>query len=162
MNNSRSYKLIEIISAIFILLFLYTALSKFFSLQRFQFTLSRSPIIGDSAAWLSWFLPSFELLTVVLLFIPAIRLLGLYLSFALMFVFTGYIGIMLLSSSRLPCSCGGILQQLSWKDHLIVNTVLTGLAILGCVLEIKRIRSFQASCLLNNLLQQIRSSRKPV
>jgi hypothetical protein len=49
-----------------------------------------------------------------------------------MCIFTVYIGCMLLFAPDLPCSCGGIIRQLSWKQHLLLNLfllVLAGIAV---------------------------------
>jgi phage shock protein PspC (stress-responsive transcriptional regulator) len=48
---------------------------------------------------------------------------------------SAYILLMLISDERLPCSCGGVLQQLSWKQHLIFNLFFLLLAVVGIVLE---------------------------
>lgn len=138
MKNQGVYRVIEIIAALFILLFTYTAISKWVDGNIFYSTLTKSPLVRDWASIISWMLPAVELITVILLFIPAIRWAGLYLSLALMLIFTSYIAFMLFSSYDLPCSCGGVLKNLSWKDHLIMNIILTMLAALAVILEIRR------------------------
>jgi len=52
----------------------------------------------------------------------------LYYAFVLMTVFTLYIAYMLLFTPKLPCSCGGVLQQMTWKQHLLFNIGFTLLA----------------------------------
>jgi hypothetical protein len=141
MNPVVKNKFIEIIGAIFILLFTYTAVSKLIEADTFYSTLKKSPFIEDWAHFLYWLLPLIELITVVLLFIPPVRWAGLYLSLALMMMFTSYISFMLLSAYKLPCSCGGILKKLSWKDHLLLNIILTILAAVAIIFEIKRWRT---------------------
>lgn len=59
---------------------------------------------------------------------------------------------MLLFVSELPCSCGGIIQRLSWKGHLAFNTLFTILAYSGFIVS-KQSKNFIA---IN------RESRKPV
>jgi hypothetical protein len=80
-------------------------------------------------------LPAGELAIALALVIKRVRLIGLYASYFLMLLFTGYIWIMLHYSYDLPCSCGGILAALSWKDHLIFNSVFTALALIGVILQ---------------------------
>jgi hypothetical protein len=76
-----------------------------------------------------------EFLLVLLLAVPRWRLKGLYASTALMIAFTLYIIALMSFNDTLPCSCGGILAQLSWGQHIIFNTVFIGLGIIGIKLE---------------------------
>ncbi|MBS1567215.1 MAG: hypothetical protein JST39_22720 [Bacteroidetes bacterium] len=52
-----------------------------------------------------------------------------------MSLFTGYVAVMLSLSYYLPCSCGGILQALSWQGHLVFNVFFTLLAAAGALLQ---------------------------
>ena len=122
---------IELISGFFILLFVYTALSKFNNLDRFAATLAQSPLLGAASGFFAPAIPVIELLVATLLFVPSRRYWGLVSAASLMALFTGYIGYMLLFSPRLPCSCGGIINGLSWKGHLLYNTGATALALMG-------------------------------
>ena len=129
MRKSITYTwIIEIISAFFILLFLYTALSKIYELSSFRFVLSVSPLLGSAAGFLAWFIPAIEILTVGLLFVPALRNWGLRLTLVLMIAFTCYLAYMILFTPDRPCSCGGIIKQLTWTQHLSLNVILTILA----------------------------------
>ena len=130
--------LINIIAAVFIFLFTYTALSKFLSITSFRATLQQSPLIKNYASVIAWLLPVTELLVSILLFIPLTRLAGLYSSFGLMTLFALYILYMLLSTSHLPCSCGGVLKQMTWKQHLVFNILFTLLGATGILLERQR------------------------
>lgn len=129
---------VEIISALFILLFVYTAVSKLSEIPNFQNVLSKSPLIGSMAPYIAWGLPILELLVAALLFIPKTRRWGLFSSLALMIGFTVYLGYMIYFTPNLPCSCGGVLSQMSWKQHLIFNTAFTLLALIGVLLSRKR------------------------
>jgi uncharacterized membrane protein YphA (DoxX/SURF4 family) len=62
------------------------------------------------------------------------RLIGLYASFFFMILFTGYIVAILRFSSYIPCSCGGILQKMSWTQHLIFNIGFLLLAVIAILL----------------------------
>jgi hypothetical protein len=130
--------IVEIISALFILLFVYTATSKLLEVAKFQYTLTKSPLIGDYAVLISWALPITELLITILLFAPKTRLYGLYASAAIMSLFTLYLGYMLAFTPNLPCSCGGVLKNMSWNQHLVFNIVFTALAITGIWIQRKR------------------------
>lgn len=116
------YKIVvEIISSLFILLFVYTAVSKWLDYHSFQNVLKQSSLMGSFAAVAAWLLPLLELGIAGLLFFGPTRKAGFYAAGGILIVFTGYIGYMLLFSSRLPCSCGGVLKYLSWRSHLLFN-----------------------------------------
>lgn len=128
---------IEIISALFILLFVYTAVTKLNDFENFRNVLKSSPLIGDKALFVAWMLPIGELIVSLLLFMPRTRVLGLHCSLVLMIVFTAYLSYMLTAAPHLPCSCGGVLQQMSWKEHLVFNICFSLLALLGVWLNRK-------------------------
>lgn len=132
MKNSGIHTwIVEIIAALLILLFVYTGITKLADQNSFRAVISRSPLIGQWSTFLSWTLPIIELSAAVLLLIPKTKKLGLWLSLGLMIVFTGYIGYMLLFTNHLPCSCGGVLQQLTWLQHLEFNILFTLLSALS-------------------------------
>ena len=131
---------VELISSLLILLFMYTALSKLLDFTAFKNVLSQSPFIGNKASVVALALPITEIMVALLLFIPNTRLWGFYGSAALMLIFTLYLGYMILFSPKLPCSCGGVLKQMSWNQHLIFNIFFLLLALTGIWLERKRTR----------------------
>ena len=47
--------------------------------------------------------------------------------YVILFLYTG--------SSHVPCTCGGIIELLSWKQHVMVNTIFIALAIVGVTLQ---------------------------
>ena len=126
---------IEIICALFVILFIYTGLNKWLDYDTFKFQLGRSPYLQHYSRLLALLLPPLELLVAITLVLKRTRLAGLYASFFLMCLFTGYVAIMLSLSYYLPCSCGGILQALSWQGHLILNSAFTLLAAAGAWLQ---------------------------
>lgn len=129
----------EIASGLLIILFVYTALSKLMDAKQFQSVLSQGRLTRPMAGVLSWMVPLTELSVACLLFVPGTRIYGLLLSFLLMSVFTLYIAGMLLFSPTLPCSCGGVMSALSWRDHLFFNIAFTLLALGGWRLERRRL-----------------------
>lgn len=138
-QNMKRNLVIEIISSLLILLFAYTGLSKLLDFDNFRSTLDQSPLISNNgAAFVAIALPLVEIVIAALLLFSRTRLLGLYGSLALMTAFTLYIGYMLSFASRLPCSCGGVLKQMTWNQHLIFNIFFTLLSLAGVVLERKR------------------------
>ena len=145
LNHPRLYKfvtfhwvkrklLIEIISSLLIILFVYAALSKLLDYEKFKFQLGGSPFVTKYSTLIAWLLPSIELIVSVLLLIKSTRLWGLFGSFFLMLLFTGYIHIMLNYSSYLPCSCGGIISNMSWGQHLIFNIFFTFFSLIGIII----------------------------
>lgn len=116
---------IESISAILVFLFLYTGVSKYLSFHAFQTVLGESTIISKHAHYIALILPALEIITTILLTIPKMRIWGLYVSLALLLSFTAYLIYMVNYAPNLPCSCGGIIQQLSWSQHIILNSLLS-------------------------------------
>lgn len=126
MLSAEKYKgiFVEIASMIMIIVFCYAAVSKLSDVPLFRLQMSKSPLLVDYAAMLSWAVPITELVVATLLAFRLTRLPGLYFSLLLMILFTTYIIIILNFSYYIPCSCGGILQGLSWKVHLAFNSFL--------------------------------------
>ncbi len=132
---------IEIISSLLILLFVYAASSKLIDYNAFKVQLKNSLWLMPFATIIVWLVPAIELLISFILTIKVIRLYGLYASLLILSVFTIYISGMLLSGKHLPCSCGGVIQQLSWWQHLLFNLFFIILSIAGIVLERKKTAS---------------------
>lgn len=127
--NARSYNyrkiFIEIITSIFILLFVYTAVSKIAKFEEFDNVLKASPLIGSLHYVIALSIPISELIISALLFFPKTRRIGLYSTLILMSTFTIYLGYMIVFTPDKPCNCGGIISSLSWTQHLILNLLLT-------------------------------------
>lgn len=117
--------------SLLIFLFGYAAFSKLLHLGKFTDVLWQTPFAGYAAPIVALAVPLTELGIVVLLLFPKTRLAGLYASLGLLLLFTAYLGYMLAFALRLPCQCGGIISQLSWKAHLILNLAFAVLAMLG-------------------------------
>lgn len=129
--------IVEIISGLFFLLFLYAAASKLLDYQKFTVQIGQSPILTGYAGIIAWLIPSLEILICVMLVTPRTRMIGLYASFGLMVMFTAYIVIIINFAERIPCSCGGILDKMGWSEHLIFNGVFVFLAIIGILFQSK-------------------------
>ncbi|MEM0519024.1 MauE/DoxX family redox-associated membrane protein [Aequorivita flava] len=124
---------IKVISYLFILLFLYAAVSKLLDFEVFTVQLAQSPLLSAYAELIAWLVPGIEIIIAVLLVVPKFRIIALYAAFTLMVMFTAYIFIILNFSDFIPCSCGGVLEKLSWTQHLIFNVIfifLAGVAVL--------------------------------
>jgi uncharacterized membrane protein YphA (DoxX/SURF4 family) len=127
--------IVEVISAVLVFLFIYAAVSKLLDFDKFKYQISQSPFITNISRFVVWAIPIGELLISVALVVRRTRSAGLYSAFFLMLLFTGYIFIMLRYSPYLPCSCGGVLSGMSWKQHFVFNLAFTGLSLSGIVLQ---------------------------
>src|ERR1700754_3897253 len=128
--------LLECISALLILLFLYASLSKFLDFHSFKNEMDNQPFSNDWTPYLIWFVPCSEILTCVLLLFERTRLIGLYSFLGLMSLFTIYTIIILLNFfSYIPCSCGGVIRRLTWTQHLFLNLFYVALSIVGIILQ---------------------------
>lgn len=121
----------DIISAIVLLLLLYTAFSKIVDYKNFRQALSASPLLQPFAGTIAWILPVAEIGVAALLFFPATRLKGLNISFILLSILTLYLIYMILFTPELPCNCGGVLKNLTWPQHIIFNLFFIGLSAAG-------------------------------
>jgi hypothetical protein len=133
-NTSKSF-IIKLVCILYVLLFIYAAMSKLLDFENFQVQLGQSPLLSSFAVWISWLVPFTELITAGLLMFQKWRSLGLQAAFSLMTMFTVYIFIILHYSSFIPCSCGGILEKMSWNIHLIFNIVFVLLAVTAILLN---------------------------
>jgi len=114
--------IIETVTILNVILFLYTGIAKIMDYSVFKEQLADSPILGFAAKPVAILLPAVEFIVVILLAIPRWRLKGLYSSLALMIAFTAYIIAMFIVAPEMPCSCGGFIAELSWKQHLLFNS----------------------------------------
>lgn len=127
----------DTISALFIILFLYTGIFKLTGQELFKAAIMKSPLISNYTPVIALVIPVVEVLIALSLLIPffkdnpRLRKWGLISSTALMAVFTLYVGYMLKFSLHLPCSCGGIINKLNWHQHLYFNTLFTVLGFIG-------------------------------
>jgi uncharacterized membrane protein YphA (DoxX/SURF4 family) len=123
--------LLNSICLLYVVLFIYAAVSKLLDFEQFRLQLGQSPLLSAFAGWASVGVPTVELFISLLLIFPKFRLAGLFASLSLMVMFTTYIIIILYFSAFIPCSCGGILEKMSWAQHLVFNVGFIVLAIFG-------------------------------
>lgn len=122
---------VDLISALLIVLFVYAALSKALDLETFKDHLERSYFKTGERDAIALLLPAGEVFVAVLLSIEKFKMTGLYLAFLLMLLFTLYVGGMITFRTSLPCACGGVLENMSWKEHLLFNIVFLFLSFIG-------------------------------
>lgn len=113
----------SLVRYLLIFLFTYTGVSKIIDHDHFYTSIMLSPVLREQASIVVWLVPVVELLIVVLLFFKRFLQAGLVCSLMLMISFTLYITYMIFFMEQLPCSCGGIIQELSWSNHLFFNSI---------------------------------------
>jgi len=131
---------IEICAALLLMLFTYTAVSKFMDYDRFVFQMGLAPVpfMKTIGPILGWLLPSVEALVAAALIWKKTRFPALCCAFCLLGIFEIYIAAMLLSGLRLPCTCGGVISRMSWAQHLIFNLIFMALAAVAIMLTEKK------------------------
>lgn len=138
LNTNLGYRkiIIKAVCLFYILLFVYASVSKLLDFEKFQVQLAQSPILTAHAQWLPCLVIGIEFLITALLLFSKTRMLGLFSALCLMTMFTVYIFIVLHYSSFVPCSCGGILEKMTWRMHLVFNLVFIFLAVTAIILHI--------------------------
>ena len=125
---------VQVVSYLYILLFVYASISKLLDFENFQVQLAQSPLLSAYAGTIAPLVIFAELFIVLLLCLNKTRLTSLYGSFFLMVAFTVYIYLILNYSDFIPCSCGGIIEKLGWTEHLIFNIVFALLALIAIII----------------------------
>lgn len=128
-------RFIEIIAALYIMLFIYAGVSKLLDIELFRVQISQSPLLTEVAGLLSWAVPGLEVVIAISLVFEKTRLMGFYAALMLMVAFTGYIVLASRFSDFVPCSCGGVIQQMTWNQHLVFNLFFVAIAVVGILLN---------------------------
>lgn len=112
----------EVVVVLLVILFLYTAVSKFVDFKGFTYDLNNQPFPNSLTPFLRWLIPITEISIVLTLLFERTRIIGLYASFILMGLFTIYTALVLSKVfAYVPCSCGGVIKNLTWPQHLFFN-----------------------------------------
>jgi putative oxidoreductase len=118
--------------SLLILLFVYAGGSKFADFDLFRSQMSNQPFPHWAGGILVYLVPVSEIVTAVLLFFDKTARRGLAWSAGIMLAFSIYTAIVLMHFFHyIPCSCGGVIQKLSWPQHLVFNLFFLGMAITG-------------------------------
>ncbi|OOQ61930.1 MauE/DoxX family redox-associated membrane protein [Mucilaginibacter pedocola] len=130
---SRNHEwLMTAISALLIVLYTYTAFSKLLAFDIFKQQMYNQTLPKWAAGIIIWTLPGVELVTAFLIFKNRSRLYGYIASSILMTLFTGYVALVLAGYfGWMPCSCGGVIQSMDWKTHLLFNIFFLLLSLTG-------------------------------
>jgi uncharacterized membrane protein len=150
MNKRQVF--LEIISALLIMLYLYASLSKFLDFKQFVGDMNNQPFSNSLTPFLVWGIPSLEIAICLALIIERTRLAGFFASMILLILFTIYTGAILLNAfTYVPCSCGGVIRKLSWRQHLVFNLFFVGLSLTGAILQ-RRKKLFKPTFITKNSL----------
>lgn len=133
--------IVDIISYLFIFLFIYTAYSKGTDHATFANSLSRYTILESYADQIAWLVIAAEVFVSGLLLFPKTRKLGLIASLILMLSFTVALLIMVFTMDTQFCSCGGVLNSMGAKEHIWFNTGFIALSIIGIMLSKKSVNT---------------------
>jgi len=103
------------------LLFAYAGFSKIMDFNVFRNQLSAIVFLKRAAPFIASTLPAFEILTAFLISFRNTQIPGWWLAAILMTTFTIYVAVIILFKKHLPCSCGGVIAAMTWKQHLLFN-----------------------------------------
>lgn len=137
--------IVDIISSLFVILFLYTGVLKLLDIHHFRWALSESPLMKHTYGLVAAVIPPAEVLVALALLIPfftyapRLRKWGLYGAALLMSIFAIYITYMVQFRTDRPCTCGGIISKMNWHQHMYFNILFTGLAFLAIWLNKHRL-----------------------
>lgn len=129
---------VSLIATLYLMLFAYAAVSKLIDYDTFRRQLAMSPVLTSHASWLSWVVPALELVLAALVAFRKTRLAGMYGSLCLMAAFTAYIYLIMNHASHVPCSCGGLLDDMGWTAHFYFNLAFMALASVALALDWRR------------------------
>ncbi|WP_156167747.1 DoxX family protein [Sphingobacterium sp. Ag1] len=104
-------------------LYMYTGWAKFMNLSTFIRGNSKIPYLGTYAKVIGYGIPALEIVLAILLIVPMyrIRRFALWTSTLLMTVFTIYLSLMVGFADKKLCHCGGVIESMGWKTHIVFN-----------------------------------------
>lgn len=132
LSSEKSRQVItDLIVYTFLILFMYTAANKLLTIKSFASTLAKSPLIGSFSLAIAWAIPVVEILIGILLILDSKRKWSIPAALILMILFTVYLSYMVLSGSKLPCHCGGVISSMTWQQHIWFNLAFVTLGLIG-------------------------------
>jgi len=138
--KKRRQIILELIAALLIILYLYAGLSKFLDFRVFTHEMNNQPFLNSWKPWLIFVIPSSEIVIALALIPERTRLIALYASGALMLLFTAYTAAILLHQFKyIPCSCGGVIRNLTWPQHLLFNLFFLCVSVTGIILQQRKL-----------------------
>jgi len=131
-KNNRVIKIRKICAALIAIMLSYAALSKLTDYQQSKEQMLNQVFPDAIALQFTWLVPVVELLITMTLVFEKTMLRGFYVSLLLLTAFSIYISLTMSGIfGRTPCSCGGILKNMSYHTHLLFNLFFIILAVIG-------------------------------
>ncbi|WP_410478909.1 MauE/DoxX family redox-associated membrane protein [Pedobacter heparinus] len=130
-NNRKRILVVEVVCVLFILLFAYASVTKMLDFEQFRTELRRSPLLTFFATWVAIGIPMLEVILSIFLTIERFRLASIYCAYGLMVIFSAYIVAITKFADYIPCSCGGVLSSMNWKQHLVFNCAFIAFALIA-------------------------------
>jgi hypothetical protein len=124
----KSRTILEVITALLTVLFLYAASTQLISYNTFYGQLNRFFSNNLLTGFISVALPVLQVLLAILLWRPATRLLALGCTLAAVSLFTVYLIMMLPSAYRSSCRCGELLPMATLEVNIIINLFIVVLS----------------------------------
>jgi hypothetical protein len=134
--NRYSERILLFIQVTLFALYLYSSLVKILNLNGFHNTLLKSPMFDSALAGiLVYTVPIWEILICGLIVNSKTYLLGYFASFFTMVCFTIYLTLIYTQFPLTPCSCGGVINSLSYEWHIALNLFFASLSIVAISLK---------------------------
>jgi len=130
-------------SAIFLLaiLWIYAAVSKLIDWDHFKWEMHNQVLPEFLKETLIIALPPAELIVAAMFFFEKTAEFAAWFSLVMLIFFTVYIGLVIGNAfSYVPCSCGGIISNLNWVQHLLFNTLFIALTLTIIIIDRKEVR----------------------
>lgn len=125
-----------VVSGLIAALFFYAAMAKLMDYDKSLSEMRNQIFPVFIAKTLTWLIPVIEIVLSLLLLFPSSRKMALWVSLLLLIAFTLYIAVVMTGVfGRIPCSCGGILENMSYGIHLMFNLFFIAIAIFGLLTE---------------------------
>ncbi len=117
-----------------IVLWIYAAFSKLLNYELSKNEMLNQVFPYPVALTLAWLIPAIEILTALLILMPKATYYGFWASLILLISFTLYIILGLFNLyPRMPCSCAGIIPELSWSKHLLINFFFLAITLIAII-----------------------------
>lgn len=130
---------VELSAFMLMLLFLFASVSKWIDFKKFVGDINNQPFPNWITPYLTYSLPPLEVLITLALMFERTRTAGFYASLILMTAFTAYSAAVLLNLfDYVPCSCGGVIRNLTWSQNLILNLFFVAISLAGILLRRNR------------------------
>lgn len=130
--KNTTYYAYQLIIGLLVILFSYAVVNKLGDFKMHEWQMMNQALPRWINRALIWLVPLSEIVIVVFLLFKRTQLYGLVASVLLMSLFTLYVGAVVFHFfDRVPCSCGGVLESMTWESHLVFNVMVTLVAGVG-------------------------------